>query len=191
MNRRKAIGCILAAGAAGAAVFSGYTWHDWHKTPDVAYLEGRRDAIAALAETIIPAGDTPGAIEAGAHDFIIKMIRDCTDPLNANKFIDGLKELDRYCRSKYDKAYEACSKDEQVSILQHFEQKGKSYGGVLGKIQNKYTGGSFFSILKDYTVRGYCTSEPGMTRGLAYVPVPGSYHGCIPLTPGQRSWATA
>ncbi|HLX67414.1 MAG TPA: gluconate 2-dehydrogenase subunit 3 family protein, partial [Puia sp.] len=61
---------------------------------------------------------------------------------------------------------------------------------IIGKAQEVYLGRSFFTTLKKYTVEGYCTSQAGATRGLSYLYVPGSFHSCIPLQPGQRSWAT-
>jgi hypothetical protein len=74
--------------------------------------------------------------------------------------------------------------------MQQYEENGRPAKGLLGKAENKYLGRSFFTTLKQYTVKGYCTSQLGATKGLTYVPVPGSYHGCIPKLPGQRAWAT-
>jgi len=190
MNRRKAISRIALAGLGGGLLFSGYKWYDWNKTPDIAYLQQRRELITALAETIIPATDTPGAREAGTGDFIITMIRDCTDRMSMNKFIDGLKDLEHYCRSKFNKPYGQCTATEQQSVLQFFEEKGQPVKGLIGKAQDRYLGQSFFATLKKYTVEGYCSSEAGATKGLAYLYIPGSFHGCIPMTPGQKGWAT-
>jgi len=190
MKRRKAISRILLAGIGGTLAFSGYKWVDWHKTPDIHSLEQYKNLVSALAGTIIPSGDSPGASEAGVGDFIIVMIKDCTDRISANKFIDGLKDLDHYARSHYDRPYEKCAESEQVTILRHFEEKGKPFRGLIGKAQNKYLGRSFFTTLKEYAVKGYCSSELGAGKGLAYIAIPGSYHGCIPKLPGQKAWAT-
>jgi hypothetical protein len=191
MNRRKAIGSIILGVAAGGAAVAGYKWWDWHKTPDLRWLEQQRNTLAALAETILPSTpDAPGAKEAGVADYIIIMIRDCTDRMSANKFIDGLRDLEGHCRSVYGQPFESCTPDEQIKVMQKFEDSGRPPAGLLGKAKNKYLGRSFFTTLKQYTVKGYCTSQLGATKGLAYVPVPGSYHGCIPKLPGQRAWAT-
>ncbi|HEV3414241.1 MAG TPA: gluconate 2-dehydrogenase subunit 3 family protein [Puia sp.] len=190
MNRRKAIGRIVLTGVGAGLALSAYKWYDWTKTPDLNYLEQQKGLIAALAETIIPATDTPGAKEAGVGDYIVLMIRDCTDRMSANKFIDGLKDLDHYCHSHFDKPYEQCSTRDQQDVLHYFEKKGTPYGGIIGKAEQAYLGRSFFTTLKQYTVEGYCTSQPGATRGLSYLYVPGSFHGCIPLQPGQKAWAT-
>jgi hypothetical protein len=177
-------------GTGAGLAFSGYKWYDWNKAPDFPFLLQNKGLIGSLADTIIPAGDTPGAKEAGVQDFIVKMITDCTDIRSANKFIDGLKEIQQYCRGKYGKPYEQCAPATQDEAMRRFAEKGRPMRGILGKAQNKYLGASFFATLKQYTVLGYCSSGPGASRGLAYLPIPGSYHGCIPKLPGQRAWAT-
>ena len=190
MNRRKAIIRISLGGAGLAAAIGGYEWFSLTKTPDVAYVERNRELLAALAETIIPATDTPGAREAGVADFIIMMIRECTERKSQNKFISGLKDLQDHCESTYKKPYERLTAAQQETVLAIFEQKSRHAGGIVGKAQDRFLGRSFFSILKAYTVEGYCTSEAGATRGLSYVNVPGSFRGCIPMAPGQKGWAT-
>lgn len=191
MNRRKAIGGIILTGIGGALAFSGYKWHDWHKQPDIRWLELHKDLVTALAETVIPeTPDSPGAKTAGVGEYIVLMIRDCTERMSANKFIDGLKELDDYSRSKYKQAYPACTAAQQKEILSRFEEQGKPFKGIIGKAQNRYLGKSFFTTLKELTVSGYCSSEAGATKGLAYLYIPGAYHGCLTMTPGQKGWAT-
>jgi hypothetical protein len=190
MNRRKAIGRILLIGGGSIAAYSGYKLWDWNKSPDIEYLENRKELIAALAESIIPETDSPGAKEAGVHEFIITMVKDCTEIKSQNKFIDGLKELEKYCSSSFSKTYQQCSPQQQQQTLKHFDERGKSYNGVIGKVENKFFGKSFFDTLKSYTVEGYCTSEAGATKGVSYVFIPGKFIGCMPLQPGQKSWAT-
>ncbi|MEI9942612.1 MAG: gluconate 2-dehydrogenase subunit 3 family protein [Chitinophagaceae bacterium] len=189
MNRRKAIFRISLAGAGVGAAFAGYKWYDITKSPDIAYLDKSREFIAALAETIIPATDTPGAKETGVHDFIIMMVKECTERKAQNKFINGLKDLQEYCNYEHGKPYQECPSQQQESVLMRFEKKDKPYNGLLGKAQVRFLGKSFFATLKEYTVEGYCTSEAGATKGLAYLPVPGNYSGCTTLEQGQKAWA--
>lgn len=190
MNRRTAIGGILLTGIGGTLAFSGYKWRDWHKSPDITWLRQHKELVSALAETIIPeTADSPGARTAGAGDYIVLMIRDCTEKMSANKFIDGLKDLEKDCYSRYRLTYAALNPTQQKEMLSRFEEKGKPFRGIIGKAQNRYLGKSFFTTLKELTVAAYCTSEAGATKGLAYLYIPGAYHGCVPMTPGQRAWA--
>jgi hypothetical protein len=177
----------------GGAVtgYAGYKLYDWNKTPDIAYLEQKRNLIGALADHIIPATDSPGARESGAPDFIISMVKDCTERKTQNKFIDGLKMLESYCRSSFGRPFPQCDQEQQAQTLRHFEERGKPYNGIVGKVEDKFFGKSFFSTLKNYTAMGYCTSELGATKGLSYLFIPGKFVGCMPLQPGQKSWATS
>ena len=110
--------------------------------------------------------------------------------MSANKFIDGLKQLGHYCQNHFDKPYQQCSEADQQAVLHYFEEKDAPYKGIVGKAQEAFLGRSFFATLKKYTVEGYCSSELGATKGLSYLYIPGSFHGCIPLQPGQKAWAT-
>ncbi|HLZ85835.1 MAG TPA: gluconate 2-dehydrogenase subunit 3 family protein [Puia sp.] len=191
MKRRTAIGRILLTGVIGAGAFSGYKWYEWNKSPDFGYLDTHRATLAALVQTILPPGPSiPGAADAGVHDYIIRIVKDCAGIHTANVFIDGLKDLAHYSRANYTKEYETCTPEQQTAILKHFEEKGRPMDGILGKAENKFLGKAFFYQLRQYTVQGYCTSELGAGKGLAYVAIPGSFHGCIPKTQGQRAWAT-
>jgi hypothetical protein len=191
MNRRKAIigGVLAVAGVAAAG--GGYGGYRLFKSPDLGYLGGQRVVLAALAETIIPStGGSPGAREAGVADFIVRMVWDCAERKEQNRFIDGLKGLQERCMDRYGRVFERCEEGQREEVLSRFEASGRPMRGIAGKIQARLQGRSFFAILKDYTVEGYCTSQPGATRGLAYLYIPGNYKGCIPLQAGQRAWAT-
>ena len=48
-------------------------------------------------------------------------------------------------------------------------------------------------MTKELTLLGFFTSEPGATQVLQYEPVPGAYHGCIPIAEAGngKQWATS
>lgn len=123
-------------------------------------------------------------------EIILILLKDCTSRPSQNRFIEGLKELINHCSSQYKKSYLECSSEEQANVLRYFQKKGKPYKGLIGKVQNKFLGKSFYSTLAEYTTVGYCTSKLGATQGLSYVLIPGRYNGCIPLEHNQRTWAT-
>jgi gluconate 2-dehydrogenase gamma chain len=47
----------------------------------------------------------------------------------------------------------------------------------------------FWRTMKELTLVGYYTSEPGATQELRHEPVPGRYEGCVPYTQIGRTWA--
>ncbi|MBS1667405.1 MAG: gluconate 2-dehydrogenase subunit 3 family protein [Bacteroidetes bacterium] len=190
MDRRKAIGRIILIGGGGLATYAGYKLWDWNKTPDLAFLDQHKNLIAALAEAIIPTTDSPGAKEAAVADFIIIMVKDCTEIKSQNRFIDGLKELKSYTLSSFNKTYEQCTDQQKEQVLKYFEDMDKQPKGIVGKAEKKFFGEPFFETLKTLTVKGYCTSEAGATKGLSYLYIPGKFVGCMPMQPGQHAWAT-
>ncbi len=134
--------------------------------------------------------DTPGAKDAGAVEFMLPMLNECTDNKSLNRFIRGLQDLEEYSRSRYNQEFSACSPAEKDAILQWAEQESTVSDSLLDKIKSKFTGRPFFEMLKTYTVYGYCISEKGASSGMRYVAVPGKYLSCIPLEPNQTSWST-
>jgi hypothetical protein len=188
MNRRKAITRLLAVGGGGVLSYAGIKAYNLYKVPHLGNLDSQQTLIADLAETIIPATDTPGAKEAGVGEFIIKMVRDCTTRRSQNKFLSGLGDLADYSHSEFKMPFSECSKAYRIRILRHFEKAGAPYKGIMGKIEHRLLGDSFFTTLKKYTVLGYCTSKQGATEALAYDYIPGKY-SVTPLKPGQKAWA--
>jgi Gluconate 2-dehydrogenase subunit 3 len=191
MNRRKAISVVALTGFGAALAGGAYTWWSFARTPDLPWLHQNHALLDALGETIIPGNDTPGAKTANITDFIIRMVSDCTPRKEQNTFLSGLQDLQTYCHHHHSLPFEQCDPATQTTALAVFEKKDQPYAGIAGKLQTRLAGRSFFNILKDYTVYGYCTSQTGATKGLAYVYIPGAYKACTPLQPGQKAWATS
>lgn len=190
MKRRKAIGTILLAGTATTITLGGYEWYSLTKVPDKNYILSKKVLLAELAETILPATDTPGAKEAGAVEFMIPFLNECTDRKTLNRFIEGLKDLESYTLAQYGKEFIHCSDTEKNNILRYYELKSAPTHSLYEKVKNRFTGYPFFVILKKYAIQGYCISEKGATIGMRYIAVPGKNLPCIPLEPNQKSWAT-
>ncbi len=190
MRRRKAIGTILVAGGGLAAAAGGYEWYSLERKPDLEYLQQKKELLTELAETIIPATDTPGAREAGAIRYLIPLLAECTPRKTLNRFISGLDDLESRTRSVYKKDFIACSSAERESVLEYFENQNDRAGSFMARAKRHFIGDSFIVTLKHYVVESYCISEKGATLGLSYVPVPGKNLPCVPLEPNQKAWAT-
>ena len=188
MNRRASIKSILAAGFLGTSIYSGCRWSATHSQIELKSLYLHKDLIAELAETIIPATDTPGAKDAKVEDFIIKMILEETSKTQ-NRFLLGLRDLQDYSKKRYGKTFQNCSLLDKMTILEYYENKDFK-SEILKKIEEKLFGESFFSKFKHLTIIGFCTSKIGATEALAYDYIPVNYQACIPLIKGQKSWAT-
>lgn len=190
MNRRSVVKRLSLLAGGVVLSLGGIKYYQLYKVPDLSLLDKYSALLGDLSDTIIPATDSPGAKAAGVGDFVIKMVRECTDRKSQNNFIDGLKDLANYAERKYGKPYGQCTVQQQFNILSHFETAEKPISRWIGKVESKVEGNSFFVTLKNYVVLGYCTSKSGATQALRYDYIPGKYSGVVTLKPGQRAWAT-
>ncbi len=189
MNRRKSIKRIMTF-SIGIGVFGYGGWEAYHvyKTPDLNYLRGNIDFLASIVDTIIPETSTIGAKRANVHAYVLLMVTECYGKKEQNNFINGLQSLQKTCINTYGNSFENCSATQRLILLDDYNKE--SSNSFFSKVSKKVFGNSFFNILKKLTIEGYCTSEDGAKKQLAYQYVPGNYLGIIPLNKNQRSWAT-
>ncbi|MFA4870511.1 MAG: gluconate 2-dehydrogenase subunit 3 family protein [Pedobacter sp.] len=190
MDRRTTLKGILTFGFLGISSFSAYKWFFFHRSVDPTSIISYKDLIAELAETIIPLTDTPGAKAAKVENYILNVMLNCTQTLEQNIFLNGLKNVEEFALNRFNKTYSECVLTERYQILEYFEAKSVYSYQIINKINKRLFGQSFFTQLKNLTVEGYCNSQVGATQGLAYDYIPGSFQSCIPLKPNQKSWAT-
>jgi len=190
MDRRTTIKSIIVVAYVGLSSFSFYKWIALNSAIDVNQLDQKKALIAELGEVIIPRTDTPGAKDAKVEEYTIRVIKSCTERITQHNFLNGLNDVEEYVRKNYNCDFAACTAKQKIAVLQYFEDKSFYKIKMLNKINNKFFGVPFFVKLKQLTVEGYCTSEVGATKGLAYDYIPSVYQSCIPLTHNQKSWAT-
>ena len=153
-------------------------------------------SVAALCEMIIPATDTPGAIEAGVPGFLGMMVADWYTDTERKIFLDGLLELNTWCRIEYRRGFLQCDEAQRVQALSEAERKASTYQSPMGgnsilagmsKIVDEHT--PFFTKLKDLVVIGYFSSEIGATQELAYNPMPMRYEGDYDYARTGKQWS--
>ncbi len=191
MNRRDAIkqASILLGGVLSASAISGVMagckaepkidWTPKYFSADEAGL------LEAIVERIIPKTDTPGAKDAGVHNFIDQMMADFYEEKDKAAFKDGLAKIESEAKSAHGKSFVSLSPEQQDEVLTKFDKEAYDPG------RKKDDPPHFFKTMKELTVTGFCTSEQGATNFLKYDPVPGAYHGCIPYSEVGAAWATS
>jgi hypothetical protein len=193
MNRRDAIArvsLLLGGTILGAEVFlSGCTNPPEQKlggmganfsNTDIAFLD-------EVAETILPKTDTPGAKDAKVGDFMARIVKDCYTQADQQVFVDGLQKLDDASKKKNGKSFPDATPEQRHDLLVDLDKESKEYG----KNKKKDDPQHYFRMMKELTLWGYFTSEPGATKALRYVAVPGKYEGCIDYKKGEKAWATS
>lgn len=146
---------------------------------DIAYLD-------EVAETIIPATDTPGAKEAKVGTFMTVMVKDCYDEKNQKIFLEGMNKLNEASKKKFGgNSFMKATPEQRKELLNELDKEQKEYA----KNKKKDDDAHYFTQMKQLTLLGYFTSEPGATKALRYVPVPGRFDACIPYKKGDKAWA--
>lgn len=128
--------------------------------------------LAELAETIIPATTTPGAKDISAHLFALKMLDDCYKPEDQQKFITGMNQFEKNCKTKNERNFVDCTPQQRSDLLTDLETK---------KDQNDELT-FFYATVKKLTIQAYSTSKFYLTNVRVYELVPGRFHGCVPAT---------
>ncbi|HTS35752.1 MAG TPA: gluconate 2-dehydrogenase subunit 3 family protein [Candidatus Solibacter sp.] len=108
--------------------------------------------VERLAEIIIPTDETPGAKEAGVAEFIDFMV--FSDPDAQYSFRTGLAWLDAYSEQPSGKKFASLEPAQQISLLEPLGFKDKARPG-------QEEGRRFFSMVREYTLTGFYTSEIG------------------------------
>lgn len=177
-----------------------------------AFTDDNIKLLDEIGETIIPASSTsPGAKAAKVGDFMKVYVTDCYNEADQKTFFEGINKIKKLSKEKYGNEFlklTASQKHDLVKVLEkeaqehaHAQRKRKSNAGngdaiQTGKAQqdNKSKteddSSHYYSMIKDLTLFGYFTSEPGATKALRYVQTPGSYRGDLPYEKGDKSWAT-
>lgn len=175
MHRRTAIRNVLIITTGAAFLPVACRNHDKAVIPEKNSLlsSGEQDMLAKLAETIIPQTvNFPGAEDLKCHEFVLRMVNDCTSPEEQEKFTGGLKEFDKLCQRKFGKNFSSCTASQRNLFLTDIENKKGIQDDVL----------KFYETVKRCTLQGFTSSKQYMQDIKKYVMVPGpAFKGCVPV----------
>jgi len=197
MNRRELLQRVawLMGGAISApavlGVLNGCSPKHEEATWQPKFLSKEQGAVVAeVAELIIPKTDTPGAKDAGVPAFIDIMLKDVYEEEDRQRFVSGLKAFDDAARTAHGKGFVELPKQQQSDLLRKFHDEAVA-GELALETRPRYLQRPFILMTKELTLLGFFTSEPGATKVLQYVAVPGPAKGCVPLAQAGngKAWA--
>ncbi|GAB3513313.1 lactose 3-dehydrogenase subunit gamma LacC [Spirosoma knui] len=139
------------------------------RSADPFLSPGQDTLLADIAETIIPATDTPGAKALNVHQFIQKMVADCYDAKAQDALRNGLTTTDELARKTFGKPFAEGDVTQRTALLTQLAQSTDSAQK------------DFYGLVKGLTIRGYMSSEYVMTNLTHYQFMPGHYYGCVPV----------
>lgn len=186
MNRREAVehislllgGTILGANAfiTGCNTVSNKKLD--FSPEDVAFLD-------EVADTILPATNTPGAKAARVGEQMKVMVNDCYEEGDQVVFHNGMKDLKERAKKEYSDDFMKLKPEQRLTLLTKLDNETKE----IMKTWKSPAPKPYFRLMKELTLLGYFTSEIGCTQARRYVETPGRYEGCIPYKKGDRAWA--
>jgi gluconate 2-dehydrogenase gamma chain len=202
MNRREFLQCaaILVSGVSASQL--GFTLSEEQlvllanapnfNTTSIDYFSAaQREIVAALAETIIPRTEAPGAIDARVPVFLELMVANWLNEEERAIFDAGLNDIETRIPVEYGKPYPQLSAQQQLQILEALEDAASDSPWYdFGNVQREYLSDApFICQLKELTIWGFFTSEVGGSQVLRYNPMPMFFDGDIPLASDDSSWA--
>jgi hypothetical protein len=132
------------------------------------------DLLAEFAGTLIPASDSPGAKEVGAHQFALVMVDDCMNKEDQTKYLKGLRAFPDEVKSKTGMSFMKGSAEDKLSILKKLDSEKDSLSDDVKM---------FFTSTRGLIIYGYTSSQHFLTKVKPYQLVPGpNYQGCAPLS---------
>jgi hypothetical protein len=134
------------------------------------------DMLAEVSERIIPRTDTPGAKDALVHRYLDEAVMFNFDEGEKSMIKQGIGLFNELANSKYKKKFIDLNPDEMDNVIQQTADDAKA-AKAKGDDSPQV-----FPAIKGMVAAGFFTSEVGATQALVYLPVPGPYQGCIPLS---------
>jgi gluconate 2-dehydrogenase gamma chain len=122
-----------------------------------ALTRSERAILEAIADRIFPATDTPGAVEAGAVDYIQRALSGDYAPL-LPLYRRGLRALERHARKKLGGKFAILSDEQKDDLLADFE---------AGRDAGFKKAAEFFETVRYHVLEGvFGEPEYGGNRGL-------------------------
>ncbi len=167
MDRREVLRILTMA--AGAAQFTGFSkWayacgHVGNAATQIKpatykpqfFSAAEYEMVERLTDIIVPSDGTPGARETGVAEFVDFMV--FSDPSIQYAFRTGLTWINAQCESSLGKSFMQVAPEQQVAALEPLAYRAKFRPG-------DEDGRAFFTLLREYTVMGYYTSELGLKQ---------------------------
>jgi hypothetical protein len=124
-------------------------------------LDAKEQAlVAAMAEGIIPATDTPGALGARVPDFMSMLFSEWFLQDEQSAFRMGLKTFDAASQARFGRSFSSCSQEQQMALLTEWNREAAAARSAGPPPYPP------FAQFKALTVVGYYTSEVGQNQEL-------------------------
>jgi gluconate 2-dehydrogenase gamma chain len=161
-----------------------------------ALNETQLNLVADIADAIIPDTETLGAKSVNVHYLIDELAANWMTTGDRDTFLADLTALDQRIKQEKGKRFSELDVAGRGPVLDMLGAEMIAAGQIksgLGDITNSDDLDDrkpVYLELRELIIFGYYTSEVGASEELNYDPIPGEYHGCIPLADvGGKAWS--
>ena len=184
MERRELLR-VLASATALTALSPDKTLAAWSRVAGGIPLQNALSPahlalVRAIADTIIPRTNTPGATDVGVHKFVDVIVNEHLTEAERVAALAGLDAIDARARTESNVTFAELSAEKRSAMIDSFEKGDR-------KVEPAQT----YWRLKGLVVHGYFTSEPVMRDVLKVSVMPGKFEGAAPVTIKRRPSGTA
>jgi len=187
MQRRELIQ-LIAAVTGCAFVGHDALWAAEFPQAALPYSDSDVDFLDDVADTILPTTDTPGARDAAVGRFIARYSAACYPPEHIALLKSGMSDIDAQMQVLQSKGFRQANAVAKISLLTQIDRQAKEHARQADAKPGENSP-HYFTLMKQLTLFGFFTSEPGATRVARYRPIPGRYKGCIPYVKGETFWS--
>jgi gluconate 2-dehydrogenase gamma chain len=149
IGRREFLKSIAVGGTVSIAPWTAFPADSFAETPVAPgyriFTPAQAEMVGAIAEQIVPAGEYPGAKEAGVVQFIDAKLAGPYGGFYVDRYQSGLKIVDELSRKQFGTTFVSLASDQQVTLLQALD---------TGEQENP-EGHAFFRLLLGDTFEGY------------------------------------
>jgi hypothetical protein len=169
MNRRKVLKqLVIATGGLVTLpqwmISCGISDSNVHTT---SFSSLEQQLLASVADTIIPAGNSIGALSVGVDKYLQKLIDDCYEKDVQDNVKFQLNGLEKSAKTTFKKSFADCSQLQRQELL------------LALSSSNVKAEKELFTLIKSETIKGFNTSQKVMQEYLNYKVAPGHYYGCV------------
>lgn len=154
------------------------------------FTEAEALLVGALADTLLPRTETPGALDVKADLFIDTLIARAYPPEAQQYFRSELERFDADCLAEHGTGFAGLDPEGRKAVLTRAEQEAGTFSrGVWGTPVGEQKPVGFYRSFKSLAIWAYFSSEEIGENVLSYDPIPGAYHGCIPVAEVGNRWS--
>ncbi len=168
-----ALGPLVAPLSATDRLALGARLHGRLRVPrDLRVLSPAQAALtAALADTLLPRTDTPGALDAGAVEFFDLLLDEWHTDEERMALLAGLDQFDERCLGATGARYA----EAPVASREAFLATVDGAEGPAGSAE------AAWARLRQVTIFAWGTSKPVLEGPLQTPIIPGRFDGCVPV----------